>query len=231
MKVVVHSLKVSLREHPMTKASYARLGELAAQVRMAISRSITGRNFPATFFDKLYSKQADPWSYKGSELSARRRDLILKVLPRKAYPSLLEIGCGEGWMSPMLASRAERFTGLDISTCALERALAECASLSNIKLLQGDIVADEIAGQFDAIICAGVLVYVAPEAQAATREKLVAALSPGGDLVLENHLGEYPGQVAGPIVHAIFADDRALTLLSCETGEGYCVSVFRKKST
>ena len=213
----------------MTRAIYARLAELASHIRMALSRTMTGRNFPATFFDKLYTKQADPWSYKGSELSERRRDLILQALPRKAYLSLLEIGCAEGWMSPMLASRAERFTGLDISKCALERALTECASLGNVKLLRGDIVADEILGQFDAIVCAGVLVYVAPESQTAARDKLVAALRPGGNLVLENHMGEYVGQVAGPIIHATFAGHRALTLLSYEVGEGYCVSVFRKE--
>jgi SAM-dependent methyltransferase len=172
----------------------AGLGEhaVADLVRLAGARYFDGAHF-----DRIYGRP-DPWGFATSPYEAARRKAVLAALPRGRYRSVLEVGCGEGHMTRLLAERAGRVVGLEISPAAV--ALARISSPpENVMLVRGDLLGapppEAPPGAFDLVVCAEVLYYCyrlpAGPACRLVRDRLVGWLAPGGDLVLQ-HPRHYP---------------------------------------
>lgn len=174
---------------------------MAEHVAAVFLRVVGKRYFDAAHFDRRY-RAADPWHYGTSPYEAVRREALLAALPRTRYGSVLEVGCGEGYTTRLLAGRADRIVGLDISKSAVD--LARIAGLPrNIRLAQGDLVGRQLPpeappGAFDLVVCAEMLYYCyrlpAGPACRMARDRLVGWLAPGGDLVLLHplHVTHYP---------------------------------------
>jgi ArsR family transcriptional regulator len=104
---------------------------------------------------------------------------------------LLDIGCGQGRILKLLASRAHRAVGVDIDSDARRLARAELllAGTPNSTLRQGDMVALPFADQeFDTIILDDVL-GDASDPTAAIREAK-RLLSPGGRMLFLAAVGD-----------------------------------------
>lgn len=98
---------------------------------------------------------------------------------------LLDVGCGQGRLLKLLASRAHRVVGVDIDPDARRLARAELllAGLPNCSLRQGDMYSlpfDD--GEFDTIILDDVLADAAQPADAVTEARRL--LRAGGRLLL-----------------------------------------------
>lgn len=166
-------------------------GRLAEHVAAGIARLAGRRYFDGAYFDRVYA-DADPWGYAASPYEAARREAVLAALPRQRYRSILEVGCGEGHTTRRLAERGDRVVGLDIS----DRAVARAVELpANVRVARGDLLAPTLppeapAGAFDLVVCAEVLYYCYPfpfgRTSRLVRDRIVAWLAPGGDLVLEH---------------------------------------------
>ncbi len=171
---------------------------LAEQAAAWLAGLAGRRFFGAAHFDRVYTA-ADPWAYASSAYEAARREALLAALPRPRYRLALEVGCGEGHTTRLLAGRADRVVGLDISPLALAR--ARLAGLPpNVELVRGDLLGERLPaeappGAFDLVVCAELLYYCywLPFGRACrtARDRLVGWLAPGGDLVLQ-HPGHYP---------------------------------------
>lgn len=97
---------------------------------------------------------------------------------------LLDIGCGQGRVLKLLASRAQRAVGVDIDSDARRRARAELllAGTPNTTLRQGDMMSLPFADQeFDTIILDDVLSDAADPA--AVIQEATRLLSPGGRML------------------------------------------------
>jgi SAM-dependent methyltransferase len=95
----------------------------------------------------------------------------------------LELGCGPGTWTGILADRAEKVLAVDLSEAMLGQAAQTLAQRSNIELKQADIGSfDPGAQTFDRILSVRVLEYV-PEWQHAV-ESFGRWLSPGGQAVV-----------------------------------------------
>jgi len=110
-----------------------------------------------------------------------------------AWPlgDLLDIGCGQGRILKLLASRAHRAVGVDIDSDARRLARAELllAGTLNTTLRQGDMVSLPFTdGEFDTVILDDVLCN-ASDASAAVAEAR-RLLSPDGRLLLLASVGE-----------------------------------------
>ena len=97
---------------------------------------------------------------------------------------LLDVGCGQGRLLKLLASRAHRVVGVDIDPGARRLARAELllAGLPNCSLRQGDMYAlpfDD--GEFDTVILDDVLVDASRPAEAI--EEARRLLRPGGRIL------------------------------------------------
>jgi SAM-dependent methyltransferase len=221
-------LKRVLREHPLSRGLYREAAERWAHLRIASVERLHGRYHTAARFDSVFEADEDPWSYLVTPLAHRRRDLLLRTLPRPRYARMLEVGCAEGWMTERLANRADSLVCVDVSRVALGRAQARCAHLPGVTFTKLDILDELPEGPFDGAVCAGVLVFLPRRAQEAVRDRLISRLSPGADLLLENATLGYPGELAGTEIDAIYRKSPQLSLVHYERGEEYEVTLFRK---
>ena len=144
-----------------------------------------------------------------SDRSLHRALVELAVL--SPLGDLLDIGCGQGRILKLLASRSQRAVGVDIDSDARRRARAELllAGTPNTTLRQGDMAAmpfDDSA--FDTVILDDVLDGSAAPAKALDEAKRL--LRPGGRIVFlaSTTAGEFAGQTARYAAWAAAADLR-----------------------
>jgi SAM-dependent methyltransferase/CTP:molybdopterin cytidylyltransferase MocA len=84
----------------------------------------------------------------------RQLDEVLAAAQIRPGERVLEIGCGMGRYTLLLAARGVRVEGLDISRVLLDRLAAYDADRHDIPLHHADVLnpPDELLGQFDAVI-------------------------------------------------------------------------------
>jgi ubiquinone/menaquinone biosynthesis C-methylase UbiE len=111
------------------------------------------------------------------------QETVQAELGDERVSSALELGCGPGTWTGMLADRAKRVVAVDISEGMLGQAATELANRTNVELKQSDIVRFDPGSQtFDRILSVRVLEYV-PEWRQVV-ESFGRFLSPGGRAVV-----------------------------------------------
>lgn len=88
-----------------------------------------------------------------------RYDAILKYLPKTAH-TILDLGCGDGYLSYLLSKQGKKVTGADLSQKRLQK-FEHKAKLHNIFRVQTDVTKAGLAADaFDAIICSEVIEHI-----------------------------------------------------------------------
>ena len=96
----------------------------------------------------------------------------------------LEVGCGTGAFSRLLAERAQNVLAVDLSPVMLQLAMARSNGYANITFLMADITETDLpAEHFDCIVSIATLHHMP---LAATLEKLKNALTPKGILLIHD---------------------------------------------
>ena len=100
-------------------------------------------------------KEQDPWGYESNPEDARRRTILLSEVPSQDYKRVLDIGCGEGFITQALPGA--EVLGIDISARAIER--ARRLENQRVKFAQCSVFDAEqlLGGSFDLIVVTGVL--------------------------------------------------------------------------
>ncbi len=130
-------------------------------------------------FDNIARSERDFWWYRGM------RKILYRLLDSRKIPasaSVLEAGCGTGYMSKLLAERyGWRMTPLDLVREGLEYARGYGLG----ELVQGDISALPFrGGAFDAVVSLDVIVHLPRGAEGAALAEFARVTKPGGILVL-----------------------------------------------
>ena len=117
---------------------------------------------------------------------ARYHGYLLNHLPQ-GCESALEIGCGAGAFTRLLATRARRVVGIDLSPQMIRLAARQqSAAHSQIEYLTGDFMRLTLpAESFDCIVSIATLHHL-PLSEAL--RKMKAALKPGGRLIIHDLL-------------------------------------------
>lgn len=104
---------------------------------------------------EAWHSSKDPWKYKGNKDDMLRREILLSELSNKQYKNVLDIGCGQGFITKHI--NAQNVVGVDISKTAIEFAEEECPS--HVTFKQGSIFeVDQLFDtKFDLIVITGVL--------------------------------------------------------------------------
>ena len=124
---------------------------------------IDRRNGKATRFDRLYRMHRDPF---GGEIFAYEQEksaAVIKLLSGKQYRHILDIGCGSGMLTRMLAPLGKAITAIDFSSEAINHAVSFPKSPSNIEYLCADLRTFTLTPRYDLILCSEVLYYLTPE--------------------------------------------------------------------
>ncbi len=106
----------------------------------------------------------------------------LGALPPTAR--VLDVGCGAGNWTEVLAARYARVLGVDWSAAMLAAARARLAAWPNVELLQGDVTRALPDGPFELIFVGGVCMYLGDDEVARLLGELRARLGGAGLLLL-----------------------------------------------
>lgn len=102
--------------------------------------------FDSPLYDILYAD-------RNEEEAAQLVQLISRILPPEKYPHLLDLGCGRGRHSLVLAEKGYQMTGIDLAEEAIRiaKVKAEERELDNVEFLVSDM-RHPLDQQFDAIL-------------------------------------------------------------------------------
>jgi len=91
------------------------------------------------------------------------------ILGRHMPPggNVLDVGCGNGEYTALIARQAGQVLAFDISESLLEAARHRCAQMGNVSFLKADLSYGKVAfaGHVDAVFCMGVFVCLPDQAQ------------------------------------------------------------------
>jgi SAM-dependent methyltransferase len=64
---------------------------------------------------------------------------VLRLSAHSDFTTVLDIGCGPGFLTRLLASKAQRLTGIDMSGKMIDLAQKSCGNLGNVELVHSTI--------------------------------------------------------------------------------------------
>ncbi len=143
-----------------------------------------------------------------------QRRALQPWLRTAAGAKVLDVGCGIGRWSRLLASRGARVTGVDLSPTMIAEAARRAAAAglaSRCRFIVQDCAALEIGGSFDLILCVTMLQHLVDiEAMRCALRRMAQHLAPQGRLII---LEAAPARMASRCDTAVFtARHRAVYL-------------------
>jgi SAM-dependent methyltransferase len=109
------------------------------------------------------------------------------IIERVTGGRLLEVGCGNGGMTALLAPRVERLVALDVSTPSLSSVAA--LGLGNVETVEALVEHFEPSGKFDWIVMSEVLEHL--RRPQAVISRCLGWLTPGGSLLVTTPNGHW----------------------------------------
>jgi len=186
-------------------------------------------SLPRDYFETLYDRDVDPWSFATSAYEAEKYERSLAALAPH-YERALEIGCSIGVFTRELAPRCADLLGIDISDRAIERARRRCEDQPRVHFARMTAPQDFPAGPFDLITCCEVGYYWSDADLTRARDRIAASLASGGDLLLVHFLPKVDEYVRdGDAVHEAFLADERFARSAHARAERYRLDVLRRR--
>jgi peptidoglycan/xylan/chitin deacetylase (PgdA/CDA1 family)/glycosyltransferase involved in cell wall biosynthesis/SAM-dependent methyltransferase len=231
--------RIKLRVFGMTVSALRSAWYLTLELKSMVGKTSERRR---ARFEKLFVGKKDPWEYQRDAHQRRfQRELhmILTACNDRRIGSALEIGCAEGAFTELVAEHCDSLLAVDISATALNRARLRVAWPAKVQFRELDIVCDSFPQSFDLIIIADVVDYIAlPWRNQAIRQKLIAALEPGGLLLVGSPMpnsvieNSWWGRLlvrGGTWISLFISQDSALELVAQTKTESRIDSLFRRR--
>jgi SAM-dependent methyltransferase len=164
-----------------------------------------------SFMDDLWER-GDPWDIESSSYERDRCVQLLKMLEGRRYTRVLEIGCGAGYLTRLLAPHADQIVALDISETAIHRARALSTGPTGVDFRVANIMdyKPEVEGPWDLILFSDTICYLGwlyPFFDVAwLAVQLFDATRSGGRLMLANSMGEQDDWLLRPWIIRTYRD-------------------------
>ena len=134
-----------------------------------------------------YEQSPDPWGYAspwGSEHLACIRRLVDHIEPGHPLTRGLDIGCGDGAATEILAALCDQVLAIDLSEMALRRARARALG-DHVCFARTDLLGAADLGTHDVVFALGVIeVFRRPRMARRAARRVAAAVLPGGHLIV-----------------------------------------------
>lgn len=160
-------------------------------------------------FDKAYRSRSDPWGTLHKAYEREKFADTATLLPAGRFARALEIGCGVGALTRLLAPHCDDLLATDCSAAAIEQARSNCADLTGVSFATLRVREELVDGDpdLDLVVMSEVGYYLsAPDLRLAAL-RISDRLRPGGHLLLAHwvHEGAGPeGVMTGRGVHEVF---------------------------
>lgn len=141
--------------------------------------------------DQVWREGDDPYGYRTRWYEARKRALLLAVLPRPTFGRAWEIGCANGELTRGLAPRCASLLGTDMHPRAVAAARRRCAGVGNVDIQRMEQPAAWPVGRFDLIIVGEMGYYLDPGELAPFARQVGERLAPGALLAACHWLAEF----------------------------------------
>jgi len=148
-----------------------------------------------SFFDDLWAR-GDPWELEASDFERERYARLIAMLDQSKYARILEIGCGAGAFSRLLAPMAQQLIALDVSSRAIAAARAAQGSINHVEFRAANVMDydPKAEGPWDLIVMSETIYYLGWLYSffdvAWLASELFAATRTGGELLLANTQGD-----------------------------------------
>jgi SAM-dependent methyltransferase len=127
---------------------------------MTIDRDQAGQK-ALEFSEKLW-QNGDFWEFETSEYERARFARTIEVLQGARFPRCVELGCGAGYFTRLLAPHVDRLVAYDIAPSAIERARAAAGPTSAIDFRAGNAMdyAWRADGAWDLLVMNDTICYL-----------------------------------------------------------------------
>jgi SAM-dependent methyltransferase len=114
-----------------------------------------------TFFENIWQR-GDPWEFETSEFEQAKYARQLALLKGRRYGRALELGCGAGVFTRLLAPHADQVVALDISPAAIARAGKLETNPATVDFRVANIMDYDFSaeGPWDLIVISDTICYV-----------------------------------------------------------------------
>jgi predicted TPR repeat methyltransferase len=157
------------------------------------------------------------------------------MLPARHYGSALDVGCGLGVFTRMLAKYADTVLGEDFSGAAVEQARALSGEYTNVRYgMESVLTMDSTRCEpVDLIALLDVLYYLSPLTDSDLKSiahNVAGLLNPGGIVLLANHcfFGLDSASRLVRAIHACFRSTKTLETVREEWHPFYLTTVLTK---
>jgi SAM-dependent methyltransferase len=195
-------------------------------VSVPLVRERLGREY----FDELYARSRDPWSFETSEYERNKYERTLRVLARRRYRCALEIGCSIGVFTAMLAPLCDELLAVDVSEKAIAIARQRLANFPNVRVKLRTLPEETPEGPFDLVVASEVLYYWPEDVMLSALRRFEEVLAPGGSLLAVHWRKEtksYPLQ--GDEVHGLLLKHIRLANTTTIVEAEYRLDLFEDK--
>lgn len=136
-----------------------------------------------------WHKKNDPWGYKNSAEDRKRKHILLSEIPDKHYKRVLDIGCGQGFITQSLPGK--QVVGVDISKEAINK--AKKIERKGLKFIQASIfeLNNIFKEEFDLIVITGVLYPQYIGNSNTLVYKIIDKLLEDGGILVSVHIDEW----------------------------------------
>ena len=151
----------------------------------AVERPTPVGRLPASYFDRLYASDPDPWGFESSPYERDKYAATLAALgpPERRFARAFEAGCSIGVLTHRLAPRCDDLLAVDLSPPAVERAQARLRDQTHVRVERSALPEELPDGRFDLVVCSEILYYWSAGLLDAAMDDLANLIAPGGSLV------------------------------------------------
>ncbi|SJN37901.1 Methyltransferase type 12 [Microbacterium esteraromaticum] len=181
------------------------------------------------WFEDRYTGKADPWGVDTRWYEQRKRELTAAILPRPRYERVLELACGTGAFTRMLAERSAHVLAVDASAHALEKARVRLGDAPHVQIREMDLLSDWPEGRFDLIVLSEVAYYWSAADWAQVLDRVDGSLDADGVFVVCHWRHPIAGApLSGDDVHEQVRSHSGFLSVASHLEEDFVLEVFAR---